>query len=300
MKKLIPGWFSTMILILFGLALGLLLPKFNLDNFLQDNPTPTPQVLQATLTPSETLLPRTPLASLTASATFLPPPTFEPPTSTPPPSATPTASPTQPIVLDVNIPGIQGLDSPGATTTPGCEKNKDWKLEYAVNTNETLSSIATIFNTSADALAKGNCLTDANLIRVGQRLRVPGSALPVTPQFVCDPIEGLQPWSGTLEIPKDGNVSFNWRGSVTTRAIIRIRYPSGKTADFPVELRQNETLDAYEDLKEAGWYEWFVLPMDNNFVQVCKEGGPFRFFKEEIAATETPTPTITPTFPSVP
>jgi LysM repeat protein len=291
MKKLFPGWLMTVVLMLLSLTAGLLLSRVDLRQFLQNNPTPTPQVIaqEATLTPTETLLPRTPLATLTPSKTLLPPPTFEPPTLTPPPSVTPTPTSTQPIVVEINVTGIRGAETATPVTTPGCQKNKDWKLEYTVKFGDTLSSIAAAFGTNVFALAQGNCLDDPNRLIEGQKVRVPGEAFPVVPAIVCEPIELLQPLNNTQQIPNIGRLTFNWRGPRVPITLIRVEQPSGKMLERVVELRQNETFDLYEDFKEKGWHKIWILPMDSNYVQACKEGGPWQFYKDEVAPTPTPT-----------
>jgi LysM repeat protein len=302
MKKILPGWVMTLVLMIFSLGIGLLLPRFNLDNFFQPNPTPTVETInQPTLTPSETLLPATPLLSPTPTNTLRPAPTFEPPTATPAPSNTPLPTATQAILVNVNIPGIRGAETATPTTTPGCVKNPNWRLTYEVQFNDTLTVIAQKFSTNIYALAEGNCLADADILRTGQVLLVPGDALPVQPRYVCEPIVLLQPVNSesniveTVLMPNEGNIVFNWRGPRTPRNLIRVMQPSGKVWEKMVEVRQNETVDLYKEFKEAGWHEIWIVPLDENFVQVCQEYGGWRFFKEKVAATETPTPTPFPT-----
>lgn len=302
MKKLVPGWVLTLILMAFTLGIGLLLPRFELDNFFQQNLTPTVEIInEPTLTPSETLLPATPLMSPTPTRTLLPPPTFEPPTSTPAPSNTPTPTATQVILVNVEIPGIRGLDTATPTTTPGCVKNPDWRLTYEVQFNDTLTMIAQKFGTTVYELAQGNCLANANVLQTGQVLLIPGDAYPEVPRYECEPIILLQPVNSesniveTVLMPNEGSVVFNWRGPRTPRNLIRVIQPSGKVWERMVEVRQNETVDLYKEFKEAGWHEIWIVPLDEYFVQVCQEYGGWRFFKEEAAATETPTHTPMPT-----
>src|SRR5687768_7552445 len=132
MKKLIPGWLVTLVLMAFALAIGLFLPRIDpIRQYLQDiTPTVAGGATSGpTLTPSETLLPRTPLSTPTRRATaeptreLKPPPTFEPPTSTAPPSATPLPTATRQLLLVSTIEGLQGLSSATPAGTPGCTKN---------------------------------------------------------------------------------------------------------------------------------------------------------------------------------
>lgn len=237
-----------------------------------------------------TIPPTTPLPSLTPSQTLKPPPTFEPPTATLAPSLTPSATPTTELNVDISIPGLRGAESPTPSTTPGCKPREDWGLTYTVQPNDALARIAQQYGTYATTLAEGNCLSDANVIRVGQVLRVPGDSAPVSGPFECVPFELLTPANGTLAVEGEGNLTFNWRGPRAPRNLIRIHRPDGSIYERVIELRQNESIDLYEHLWQAGTYTWYVYPLDSNFVQQCPEGGPWTFTK-----SESPTATRTPT-----
>ena len=196
-----------------GLALIALAFSLLACNLQATTPPSQRQSLQnVTPTASETIPPFTPLPSLTPSRTLKPPPTFEPPTRTPIPSATPSITPTSLINVDISIPGLHGAETPTPSTTPGCKKRDDWKLRYTVQPNDALAKIADRFKTNVAALVDANCLTDANLIRVGQELRVPGEFLPVQPAVECVPFELLTPMNGTMAVEGDGELTFNWRG----------------------------------------------------------------------------------------
>jgi len=244
----------------------------------------------ATNTATETIPPYTPLPSLTPSQTLRPPPTFEPPTATLAPSLTPSITPTSTIDLSVSIPGLRGAETPTPTTTPGCVPRKEWKLRYTVARGDALAKIAERYNTTADEIAAANCLTDINLIRIGQELRVPGDVQPSQPQYECVPWEVLTPIDGTLAIPGDGNLTFNWLGPRAPHNLIRVVKPDGGIVEFVVDLRQNETIALIDKLPAGGTYTWYVYPLDENYVQIpCREGGPWKFTK---AQSPTPTPTI--------
>lgn len=242
---------------------------------------------------TETIPPTTPLPTLTPSQTLKPPPTFEPPTATLAPSMTPSVTPTSQLNIDISIPGLRGAESPTPSTTPGCQPREDWGLTYTVQANDALARIAQQYNTYATTLAEGNCLSDANVIRVGQVLRVPGETPPVQGEFKCVAFEVLTPANGTLAIEGEGDLTFNWRGPRAPRNLIRIHRPDGSVYERVIELRQNESIDLYEHLWLSGTYTWYVYPLDSNFVQQCPEGGPWTFTKSE-SPTATPTPTKTP------
>ncbi|MEP7293603.1 MAG: LysM peptidoglycan-binding domain-containing protein [Chloroflexota bacterium] len=250
---------------------------------LESSPTPG-----ASLTATETIPPNTPLATLTPSRTLIPPPTFEPPTLTLFPSSTPLPSATATLLSGVSIPGLRGAETPTPSTTPGCVPDEDWHLTYTVQAGDAIASIAAKYGTYTNDLVQGNCLSDPNLITIGQVLRVPGDAQPVVPAVECLPFELLTPVSGTLSIPGEGTMTFNWRGSRAPRNLIRLYKPNGQTYEIVLELRQNETIDLAV-IPDAGTYTWYVYPLDFNFVQVCPEGGPWTFTK---AQAPTPTPTL--------
>lgn len=244
--------------------------------------------VQLPVTASPTIPPTTPLATLTGSPTLKPPPTFEPPTMTPYPSAIPSVTATPTVNLSVNIPGLNGAETPTPTSTQGCEKRDDWGLRYTVQAHDALARIAQTYNTSAAEIAAGNCLPNPDVITIGQELRVPGEAHPAQPAYDCVPFELLTPRNGTLAIEGEGTMTFNWRGPRVPYSLIRVHKPNGGTYEVVVELRQNETIDLYQDLPDAGTYTWYIYPLGSDFLQVCPEGGPWTFHKDQ-APTATPT-----------
>lgn len=244
--------------------------------------SPTPTMM---LTATATIQPYTPLPSLTPSQTLKPPPTFEPPTPTPTPSPVPSVTPTMITNVDVAIPGLQGAESPTPTSTPGCEPRADWKLTYTVQFEDTLSGIAAQYGTWVDELAEANCITDKNLIVIGQVLRVPGDAHPAQPEYECVAWEALTPFNGTSTVPTTGSLTFNWRGPQAPKYLIRIHLPDGTQYEQLVELRQNDTVDIVTNLPLEGTYTWYVYPLGNDFIQIpCIEGGPWTFYKAESPA----------------
>ena len=63
---------------------------------------------------------------------------------------------------------------------PGCTYRTDWPI-HTVARGDTLSNLARRFNTTLAILVQSNCLPNANLIYVGQQIRVPGSGPVPTP-----------------------------------------------------------------------------------------------------------------------
>jgi LysM repeat protein len=242
----------------------------------------------ATRPPATATIPRTatPLASFTPSKTLLPPPTLEPPTNTPPPSPVPSLTPTFTPFLLIEVPGLNGAQSPTPSTTPGCVVRKDWKLTYEVKPLDALTNIAARYGISVDELAQGNCISDKNLIRNGQILKVPGASQPET-RWTCIPIQNLTPQNGTQAIAGGGNLTFHWYGPRTPKNLIRIFAPDGAKIEYVVELRQDYVVDLFKEFKQAGTYTWYVYPLDEYYRGVCSEGGPWTFAKQ-------PPPTNTP------
>lgn len=250
----------------------------------------TPTLGAVTATPAETIPPYTPLPSLTPSQTLKPAPTFEPATATLPPSATPSPTLSLTVSVNVSIPGLKGAETPTPTTTPGCKSRDDWKLTYTVQFDDTLSSIADQYDTWVDELAEGNCITDKNLIVVGQVLHVPGETQPVQNAVECVAWEVMTPFNGSMTVPADGPITFNWRGPAAPINLIRIHRPDGTVYERVIELRQNETINLNDFLALEGTYTWYVYPLDRNFRQIsCLEGGPWTFYKP-VSSTPTMTP----------
>lgn len=293
--KFITKNLHTLLLIIVAGLLGAILARMStapanpvVPDQADIQPINVPQQQAATAT--ETIPPFTPLATLTPSRTLKPPPTFEPPTATILPSATPTITPTAAIDLSVSIPGLRGAETPTPATTPGCEPRKDWGLRYEVQRDDALAKIAERYNTSIQVLAEANCISDPDVIRIGQQLRVPGEAHPLQPQYECIPWEILTPLDNTQAIEGTGPLTFNWRGPETPYNLIRIIEPDSSLFEVVVELRVNDQIDL-ADIPLGGWHTFYIYPLDHYFQQInCLEGGPWRFHKAA-APTETPTPT---------
>jgi LysM repeat protein len=78
----------------------------------------------------------------------------------------------QPVVIPV--PPAAGTPQPTvAGTQTACTPRGDWAFTYTVLFGDTLSRIATSIGISLRDLAAGNCITNVNLISVGQVLRTP-------------------------------------------------------------------------------------------------------------------------------
>lgn len=244
--------------------------------------------------PAETIPPSTPLATLTPSHTLKPPPTFEPPTRTLMPSDTPTITPTPTTDQSISVEGLHGLETATPSTTPGCEPRKDWQLVYEIQALDTLTSIAEQYDTTVWELQEANCLTDADTIIAGHKLRVPGAAQPDA--IECVTWEVLQPLDGMITVPGSGSLILNWIGPRAPLNLIRITKPADDphrnedgyqaVVEVLVELKQNGSIDLSE-LPAAGWYTWQVFPLDRNFWQInCPESPAWSFRKDETPETD--------------
>jgi LysM repeat protein len=169
-----------------------------------------------------------------------------------------------------------------------CVPRKDWKLEYEIQRGDALATIAQKFDIYVSDLVKGNCLTNPNVIVIGQKIKVPGDSLPVVPAVACVPYEVFTPFDGTTNVPGGGQLVFNWRGPRSPKTLLRITRPDGSKFESVVELRQNETVDAYKNLWPAGTYHWQLYPLDEGYRQDCPES-PVYSFTKEVGPTATPT-----------
>jgi LysM repeat protein len=127
----------------------------------KESPTPTPAVAAAVATHT-----RTPPGAL-ATAVF----TSEAP-----------STPVTPVAGATTIIAIQASPTPVAPTPVAVPTTPaTGEFEYTVQWGDTLYSLAARFGTTVDAIVALNGLQDASHIRVGQVLRISGTASPTTP-----------------------------------------------------------------------------------------------------------------------
>ncbi len=307
MLESVRQWMTTLLLLIIAIFMcGIFVmvsmtamqqPESTVESNLIPANNPARLQTSATVVPSATAQAIIP----TATRTLKPPPTFEPPTNTPLPTLTPTITPTHTVESSLSLQGLNGL--PTATpieATTECKPRTDWTLIHTVQRDDALSTIAQRYGTYVEEIVAANCLTDANLISIGQQLRVPGNAQSATTaaqQVVCNEgWEVVTPHENSFSVPGEGEVAFTWRGPQADRYLVRIYKPEGGTYEVVVDLRQNATVDM-KNLPVAGKYTWYVYPLDQNFQQTaCKEGGPWTFTKP---GAPTPTPTTTATVQSL-
>ena len=150
-----------------------------------------------------------------------PPPTPTPrPTDTPLPTATPAASPTPPPsstpTVSPSPTSSTGPTEPPATTatpttTPTPMPPSPAITVHTVRPGDTLLGLAAEYDTTVNALAQANALTDANLIYVNQQLLVPLGQ------------DGVPPLEATtyLTQPGDALATLAYRYRTTAEIIAR-------------------------------------------------------------------------------
>jgi LysM repeat protein len=99
---------------------------------------------------------------------IIPVPLAAPATSTPSPTPIPSATPE--IIYDATAPATGGTN---ATTSVSSV--------YIVNRGDTLSTIASRFNTTIQSIAEANGIVNINRIFAGQRLVIPGTTVNIQP-----------------------------------------------------------------------------------------------------------------------
>jgi LysM repeat protein len=99
------------------------------------------------------------------------------------PTPTPFIMVSPPVIVVTATPTLR-LASPTpifvAPTQPACVPNTAWQI-YFVQRGDTLANIASRSGTTVAALMQANCLTNPDLIFVGQALRVPRQPVIITP-----------------------------------------------------------------------------------------------------------------------
>lgn len=150
--------------------------------------------------------------------------------------------------------------------------------KYTVQRDDALSTIAARYGTYTRELAEANCITDANLIRIGQVLQVPGQSHPSQPAVDCVLYEGLSP-AAYATVASLGSVTFNWRGPLATKNLLRIVRPDGSIYEEIIEYRQNTQVSVTAELSQTGTYLWYIFPLlpDGTSLTGCGLGGPWLF-----------------------
>ena len=118
------------------------------------------------------------------------------------------------------IPIVDNGGSQPVQNNPTCIPRADWGYRYTVQPGDTLTKIAQRGNTTASTLASGNCLTNANVISVGQVLRTPNpvtAPLPPTVQPNPNDQQGtvfissfISADAGNFLLLRDEVISLRW------------------------------------------------------------------------------------------
>jgi len=149
-------------------------------------------------------------------------------------ASAPTASTIQtlpPLGVTLAAPSATGQPpftvTPDWTATPvNCAVRADWPT-YTVASGDTLSSIARQFNTTTNPLVVANCLTDPNLLSVGQVLRVPSTLS--DSNFTTNGINGVEVLaftaSPTVVNPGESiTLTWNTRGAARVNLTLETGY----------------------------------------------------------------------------
>ncbi len=157
------------------------------------SPSPSPTVPAPTPAPEPTVpMPPAPVPTPTVPAP-------EPPTPAPAPEPTapaPAAEPTTPAPT-----------TPAPAPTPPSPAPVE-AFDYTVRAGDTLSAIARRFDTTVARIVELNDIADPNRIRVGQQLRIPGSATDVpTPNPPAPTIPAPNPSTGQSRVPAGPAIS---------------------------------------------------------------------------------------------
>jgi LysM repeat protein len=146
-----------------------------------------------------------------------------------PPPISPTSTRPNPIVeLPTNHPPTITAQLPTATpqptAAPTCTPQTNWPM-YIVVAGDTLGRVAVRAGTTTATLMQANCLTNANLIAVGQSLRVPRQ--PTPPTVLPPTVEptrttqqlgsiGVSPYlwadAGNFALPGGASLKITWDG----------------------------------------------------------------------------------------
>jgi LysM repeat protein len=187
-----------------------------------------------------------------------------------------------PIPLPSATPFVFYTPTPWATITPitfptqapvvvPCNPRNDWLL-YTVQPGDALSSIAARSGTTIDALVEANCLANANLIIVGQKLRVPNVPLTITPAVTQTPASavtqqpagGLPTITGVTIEPASRSSSGQYLvglGTVTVKALgvtnaTRVTFYLALTGSSPTILGDDT------NLIDGASVPWTILSKD--------------------------------------
>ena len=148
---------------------------------------------------------------------------------------------------------------------------------HAVKAGETLSEIALRYNQTIDALAQANSLADPGMLRIGQRLAVPGVRLPQLthelPQsvlaFTIDPLVFEAGRSGRIELFTSERATIS--GQFLGRELRVIARDDGKRHNILVGIPMFTEMSAYPLTLELRAASGQVSPISAS-VQVISGG----------------------------
>jgi LysM repeat protein len=139
-----------------------------------------------------------------------------------------------------------------AASASNCSPRADWVMTLTVHQGDTLASLADWSSTTVDILARGNCLSTTDQLRVGQVIRVPVVPSPTPIGYIpptplptdSAPVQIILFTSSATEATAGDSVTLQWQVQGATGGIyLRREYRDSTTttAQAPQVL---ENLDA--------------------------------------------------------
>lgn len=170
------------------------------------------------------------------------------------------AAPVPPPVTPTFTPSPTFTPPPTAQL-PACQPRADWVF-YQVQPGDTLASIARRVNLDLASMANANCITNVNLIQVGQMLRVPFIPAPPTPA-VSTPTgpDGtfvvFQPFLSSTEteviLPANQVVTVSWQRDM--RDIHHVEFELRDFTNNTISL-----LGVDYDMSDGAAIQWLTAP----------------------------------------
>ena len=115
--------------------------------------------------------------------------------------------------------------SPAAITSGSISSANTAQVVHVVQPGEGLYAIAVIYDVSADEIATANNIQNYELLRVGQRLFIPGIAVNAAPALGNQRIHIVQAGEGLLEIAVNYGISSASIASANNIADTDLIYP---------------------------------------------------------------------------
>lgn len=151
-------------------------------------------------------------------------------------TAAPTAGATV-VATETAVSTINSIPTalpPTLAPAEACTPNSDW-VAYTVKAGDSLNKIATLVNTTVEALLENNCLGSSNLIFAGQTLQIPRPIAPTptaTSEATAAPIALTAVHLSSLVVERDSTIRIWWEAqNASTITLWPLAYDS-KTSSW--------------------------------------------------------------------